>query len=338
MSDIRIFSSNKILKHLDRVLPWLKGENVYPITFEIDLTNRCNNRCPGCIGGRTNAEDLKDPFLILDQLAKAKVKAVTFTGGGEPLLYPKVLESVKYAKKLGLDVGFITNGLALTKSACEVILDNCVWIRISLDASNPEEYLLTHGMGGTTFKKVEENIALLTQTKKEKKSSCTIGVGYLTNKRLMKGMLPATEFCKKVEVDYIQFRPFHWDMTPIDEQLKKCQKLETKEFLVLYSKHKYDSMKETDLGRNYKVCYGHQFASVLCANGDMTVCCHTRGDKKFVLGNIYKNTIEEIWNSDQRKKAIAYIDLEKCIPFCRCDTFNQVLWNLKQPTEHENFL
>lgn len=338
MSDVKIFSSNKILKHLDRVLPWLKGENVYPITVEIDLTDRCNNKCPGCVGGRTGSEDLKNPFLIIDQLVEAGVKALTFTGGGEPMLHKQVLETVEYAKKKGLDVGFISNGLALTPEACRIIVKNCVWTRISLDASNPKEYKITHGLDSISFNKTIDKIRMLVNAKKRTKSNCTIGVGYLTKKELLEGMLPATKLCKKLRVDYIQFRPFHWDTTPIDKQLKKCKKLETKSFMVLYSKHKYDSMTEPDLGRSYKICYGHQVTSVVCANGDMTICCHTRGDKKFVIGNLYKNSFKEIWNSEQRQKAIKRIDLKKCIPFCRCDTFNQVLWNLKQPTEHENFL
>ncbi len=46
--DVRQFSSDKILKHLDRVNAWLKGENPYPITVEMDVTNICNHRCPEC--------------------------------------------------------------------------------------------------------------------------------------------------------------------------------------------------------------------------------------------------------------------------------------------------
>lgn len=338
MSDVRIFSSDKILQHLDRVLPWLKGKNVPPVTIELDLTNRCNNNCPWCIGGRKNEKDLVGPFEIIDQIVSFKIKAITFTGGGEPLLYPQVLEVVEYAHKNGLDVGFITNGLLLDEGKAKVLLKNCIWIRVSLDASNARDYHYTHGLRPVNFRQVVKNIGILARTKKKMKSKCTVGVGYLTNQRLLKGMLPATKICRDLGVDYIQFRPLHYDFTDISQELKKCKKLETKNFLVLYSAAKYRLMKDSNLGRDYKVCYGHQFAAVICADGDMTLCCHTRGNKKFVLGNIYKNTLVEIWNSAQRKKAIANIDLKKCVPLCRCNTFNQVLWNLKQKPDHVNFL
>jgi MoaA/NifB/PqqE/SkfB family radical SAM enzyme len=338
MSDVRIFSADKILKHLDRVLPWLKGKNVPPITIELDLTNRCNHRCPGCIGGRTGHQDLKNPLKIINQIASFGVKAVTFTGGGEPLLHPQVCEAVEYAQRQGLDVGFITNGSLLNEENASVLVKNCVWVRVSLDASNSREFQSTHGLGGDAFQKVVKNIGLLAKTKKKFQAKCTVGVGYLTNKKMLKGMLPAARLCRKLGVDYIQFRPFHWDFTDISKELKKCKKQETKDFSVLYSKHKYDSMKDPHLGRSYQVCYGHQFAAVICADGNMTVCCHTRGNKKFILGNLYKSSLKAIWNSKKRQRAIANIDLKKCVPLCRCNTFNQVLWNLKQPTEHVNFL
>lgn len=301
MSDVRIFSSDKILKHLDRVTLWLKGENVPPITMELDLTNRCNHHCPGCIGGRTGAQDLKNPLKIIDQIASFGVKAVTFTGGGEPLLHPQVLDSVKWAKKKGLDVGFITNGSLLNEENSEVLVKNCVWVRVSLDASNPKEFGDTHGLDADVFYQVVKNIGLLAQTKKGLKTKCIVGVGYLTNQKMLKGMLPATRLCKKLGVDYLQFRSFHWDFTDISKELKKCKKLETKDFLVLYSKHKYEWMKDPNLGRDYQECYGHQFASVICADGNMTLCCHTRGDKKFTLGNLYQHSIKEIWSSKKRQ-------------------------------------
>jgi len=38
----------KILFHYDRLEPWLKGEVIYPINVEVDPTNSCNEKCPGC--------------------------------------------------------------------------------------------------------------------------------------------------------------------------------------------------------------------------------------------------------------------------------------------------
>lgn len=48
--NVRQFSSDKILKHLDRVNEWLRG-GPNPIIVELDMTNRCNHRCSTPSGG-----------------------------------------------------------------------------------------------------------------------------------------------------------------------------------------------------------------------------------------------------------------------------------------------
>ena len=60
--------------------------------------------------------------------------------------------------------------------------------------------------------------------------------------------------------------------------------------------------------------------------------------EKYKLGNIKKQSFTEIWNSEQRKKAYEKINFKDCIPLCRCNTFNQILWELKKPADHVNFL
>lgn len=332
--EIAIFRSDKILNHLDRVYAWLQGKNPPPITMEIDLTNRCNNNCPKCIGARTPLVDLKNPKKIIKQIADFNIRGLIFTGGGEPILHQEFIDCVIYAKELGLDVAVISNGVALTKDIAKEIKPHCTWIRISLDADSQKMHELTHGVKGA-FEKTLKNICDLVRVK----GKATIGVGYLTGKKTVKGMLKATKICKRLGVNYIQFRPYHYDFTNIDKEYEKCKKLETEKFKVLYSQHKYQCMKQTDLGRDYKKCFGQQFASVICADGKMYLCCHFRGLKKYCLGDLYKNTLKEIWNSKQRQKAIKNIgNFLDCVPLCRCNTFNKILWNIAQPKEHVNFL
>lgn len=349
--DVKQFSSDKILKHLDRVSAWMDGKNPAPITVEMDMTNRCNHRCPECVAGyfqRTSVNSLSKEMAedIIRQLADFKVRGLIFTGGGDPLCSKYTLETVELAKSLGLDVGFITNGTLLTKHACEVLAKNCVWVRVSLDASDPETYKITHGLNEAGFEKVLKNIKTLAATKKRLKSDCTVGVGYLTNDHTKDGMIRAAELCGDLGVDYIQYRPmqihrggmfdYHW--TDVSQIINKCTKFGKPGYDVLFSQHKYEMMKMKDYGRNYRVCYGHQFATTICADGKMYLCCHLRGYDKYCIGDLHNNSFKEIWNSKQRKKAYESIEFKDCIPLCRDNTFNQVLWNLKQPRTHVNFL
>jgi MoaA/NifB/PqqE/SkfB family radical SAM enzyme len=349
--DVRQFSSDKILKHLDRVNAWLTGENPSPITVELDMTNLCNHRCPECSGWYfqdKNHDSLPYDLAkdIVRQLAKAKVRGLIFTGGGEPLCHPDITKILKLAHNLGLDTGFITNGSLITEEIGKDLLSCCRWIRISLDAASAKTFKKVHGMDKDAFHKIIANIQLLITIKKRLDSSATVGIGYLTSNHTDDEMLEAAKLCRRLNVDYLQFRPmqihnngkFEYHLSDITKNIHRCMNENVDGFKVLYSKHKYDMMKDKEYGRNYKKCYGQQFATVIAADAKAYLCCHMRGYGKYCIGDLKKNTFEEIWNSEQRKRVVENIDFKDCIPLCRDNTFNQILWNIKQPREHVNFL
>jgi len=351
LNDVKQFSSEKILKHLDRVSAWINGENPPPVTVEMDMTNVCNHRCPECVVSYyqltdSNSLSREQAESIIDQLGEAGARGLIFTGGGEPLCHPDTPDIVERAKSRGIDVGFITNGQLLKEESAEKLLKNSTWIRVSLDAATPEVFLKTHGRDGNSFTRVVENIRMLAKMKKEMNSSCTVGVGYLTSKDTKGDLEKATILCKDMGVDYIQFRPmqihhggnFGYNWEDVTREIEKCIRYSGNGFDVLNSKHKYDMMNSKDYGRNYKECYGHQFATVITATAKMYLCCHLRGYEKYCLGDLKEKNLMDIWNSEERKQAYENIEFKDCIPLCRCNTFNQVLWNITRPKEHVSFL
>jgi len=350
-ADVKQFSSDKILKHLDVVSDWIKGGNPGPITVEIDMTNVCNHSCPECVvdyyqKNDSNALSLEEAKMIIDQLVEAKIRGLTFTGGGEPLCNIHTIDAVVYAKKKGLDVAFITNCSLMNEEKARALVSSCVWIRSSLDAATPETFKITHGKNNTEFNKIIKGMQTLVEERDKLKAECTIGVGYLTSDETVSEMEQAAILCKSLGVDYLQYRPmqihhggefsYHW--TEVNRIIEKCLQHSNDSFKVLFSKHKYEMMQKKNYGRNYGKCYGHQFATVISASGDMYICCHLRGYEKYKLGNIKKQSFLEIWNSERRKNVYENIDFKDCIPLCRCNTFNQILWELKKTADHVNFL
>ena len=348
MIDVKQFRPDKILRHINRVNKWLKGENPAPINFELDLTNVCNHKCKECVcdyfqSGDKSYLTQEQAENYITQLAKAGAKSVVFTGGGEPLCHKDVIDIVYHAEIYNLDIGFITNGELLTDDISDALVNSCKWIRISLDAATPEVYEKTHGRGSEVFNKVLDNIKRLV---KFKSSSCTVGIAFLTTKYSQHEMSSASKIGKELGVDYIQYRPmqlhvdgkFEYDKTDISDVIDICRAYSTDNYEVLFSKHKYDMMKEKNWGRDYDVCHGQQFATVIAADAKMYICCHLRGHGKYCIGDLSKNSFQHIWNSDRRKQVVDSIDFKDCIPLCRCNTFNRYLWKIKQPIKHENFL
>ena len=93
--------------------PWSQTDN--PGAW-IEVTDVCNLSCPGCFrknnvtGHRLLAEIKKEIDFCSDKLNCSRI----CISGGEPLLYPDILEVVKYIRTLGLKAIILSNGELLT--------------------------------------------------------------------------------------------------------------------------------------------------------------------------------------------------------------------------------
>ena len=343
------FADDKILCHPENISEWYHTGDTSPVTYELDVTNVCNHKCPECFGYMNrlnNPITLNINFIksIIEQISSFEGKAITFTGGGEPLVHPRICEAISYAHEQDLDVGIITNGGLLTKESCECITEHCKWIRISLDAGSAAQYTIRHGMPESEFKEVLHNISTLVKIKESMGSQVSIGAGYLTPGS-MEDMEAFTIICQDLGVNYVQFRPLLIKYNQCDilyDESKSIESIQTltdkyssPEFNVLCSKHKYESITSN---RAYGKCYGHHFTTAISADGKMYVCCHLKGIDKYALGDLNNSTIKEIWGSDQRLFAYDNIALSECPLHCRCDSFNKILWNIKQIRKDVNFL
>ncbi|PIS17047.1 MAG: hypothetical protein COT61_00700 [Candidatus Portnoybacteria bacterium CG09_land_8_20_14_0_10_44_13] len=277
-------SVNKIFNHLDRVKELTDTGDTLPIMMEIDPTNSCIHKCPRCpeSGNRFAEASLTLDFMkkAIDQTSPF-LKAAVFTGGGEPLYNPNTIEAIKYAASKGLSVALITNGTLINEEKSEAIVRYCEWVRISIDAFDEKDYLQTHGIGEEYLQKVWHNIGLLVEAKKKFNTKCTIGVAYLVSKQNRKNMFKFAEKAKKANVDYCQFRAFHYSDFDFASDLPKTKELEDENFKVIASMQRI--VKEEG---NFDACLGDYFRTVLAADGYLYPCCFTRGHKEFRLGNL----------------------------------------------------
>lgn len=128
----------------------IKSEaKAFPLMCVLSFTYICNAQCPNC--PYTNSqirEDYRDrPFMeedtykiIADQCGPHKTW-IRISGGGEPMLHPKAVELIEYAKKVGAKVGLITNGSRFTVENSIRLLEAQVdMIEFSVDAGDPQTY------------------------------------------------------------------------------------------------------------------------------------------------------------------------------------------------------
>lgn len=155
----------------------------FPTNMLMELTNACNDSCLFCANSKsTRKKGMIDKELakkVLEQAYKSGTREVGFYGTGEPLLDKNLEEYITYAKGLGYGYIYITtNGALLNEDRIESIIDSGIdSIKFSINASNPEDYLMIHGKDD--FNRVMENLISLNSMRKKYKRQVSLYISYV---------------------------------------------------------------------------------------------------------------------------------------------------------------
>jgi radical SAM protein with 4Fe4S-binding SPASM domain len=311
--------------------------------MEVSLTDRCNLKCKWCIaenrGNSTQSLEIKHLLQFISDFKRLGGKALTFSGGGEPTLYPFFKEATIEAVKNNVDIGLMTNGL-FQNNLIETIGNNFKWVRISLDTLNNETYKRCKGVDAVST--VVENI------KELRKFKCKVGINCNVGKDTT--VEDVKEIIGRLEdySNYIQFRP-------ILPRYFKDESIELNDVVWNFLKEvdhpkvniSIDKFKDlsTQNRFSFKSCEGHFFSPILNSNGDIKICMYHPTDKLFSFGNIHEKTFEEIWKSEQRKKVIDHIRKlnykENCQLGCKLCELNKFIDFIKNTNKDKldiNFL
>jgi len=131
MTKIESFTASSIFPSKLLHKKVIKEGRIIPIHAQLIPTNKCNLNCEFCSYKdrekelEINYQELKK---IISILACRGTGAITWTGGGEPLLYDKINEAISYAGSKGIQSGLVTNGILLDKLKHHLYL---TWCRIS---------------------------------------------------------------------------------------------------------------------------------------------------------------------------------------------------------------
>jgi len=142
------FRQGYILPHLIDRLKWfyypkLFIVSTFPTHLELETSSVCQMRCPMCkttemIKKGIDFFGFMDLGLfkkIIDECVNEPLFSIKLSWRGEPLLNPRIIEMISYAKKKGIkNVAFLTNGERLNSELTEGLVNAGLdWISISFD-------------------------------------------------------------------------------------------------------------------------------------------------------------------------------------------------------------
>ena len=137
--------------------------------LRIIVSEKCNLNCPYChhegridalIGGEIKRNDSFDLKKILEFAKKKKFEKIKISGG-EPLLFPDLLEICTQFKNDFKDIGITTNGTLIEEYELgfKALAGSNFSVNVSLNSVNPERY--RHITGQDTLSNVQRGIELL---------------------------------------------------------------------------------------------------------------------------------------------------------------------------------
>ena len=270
-----------------------------PIHLDIELTTHCNLKCSFC--PLTQDKTIKPQNMsikmvkrIIDEFSLKGGSSIKFVYLGEPLLYPYLGEVIKYAKdKEIIDTIIATNGNLLNeKNIIELIQSGLDKIIFSVDSIHPRIYRDIRVNG--SLSKVLRGLILFQYLRDKLKSK--------TPEIQIQAISMQQNY---MELIFKYYREFYKDF--VDR--------------IRISPYCLDYQNKKEIGETPSFHCPSPFRRMTVrVNGDISVCCGSRIDSK-ILGNIRKNTLEEIWNSQKFREIRSLMKngkshLIKCCRFC----------------------
>lgn len=356
MPDIFRIDSHKLMFHPQRVGQWLDGKITYPIYMEISPAGTCNHRCTFCaidyMGYRPRFLQTDILLKRLTELGALGVRSIMYSGEGEPLLHSDISKIIQHTKAVGIDVAISTNGVLLTEKLAEQILPFLSWIKISINAGSASGYANIHGTKPDDFEQVLENIASAARFVENNESGCTIGTQVLLLPENADEVESLAQRVKGAGASYLVIKPYSQhhkshtqkyadiDYSPYLELSDRLERFNDSQFNVIFRLNTI--MKMRRVVRGYKRCLALPFWSYIDSAGNVCGCNSHLGDDRFLYGNICEESFQAIWTGERRRRSLDFVSSEMnpegCRMNCRMDEINHYLWELKNPSEHVNFI
>lgn len=138
--------------------------------IQLESALACNLRCVMCPWPEY-ARKMGNKGIMGSEVWEAirphleEIQSIDFTGGGEPLMQPHLVEWIAEAHAAGCETGFLTNGTLLTPEKSAATINAGVdWVCVSVDGATKETYEAIRR--GAKFDTVCDHIAALNAARK----------------------------------------------------------------------------------------------------------------------------------------------------------------------------
>jgi len=268
------------------------------LSMEIEFSLRCNFHCPYCYVPQDSSfeneltkKEIQDVILQAKKMGAKKIIIL----GGEPMLYPHILEIIEFMKKQDLAIEMFSNGSLITADLAKYLFTHKVNIVLKMNTFNERIQDMLAGKKGA-FKMIQEAFTNLKEAGYPSEESflavstiiCSQNIDELTNMWL-----------------WLRDR----DIIPYFEMITPQGNAKQNEWLTIDPQKAYTVFKEIaniDLKRYGRVwdpqpplvgdkCMRHQFSCLVTSQGYVMPCVGVTIE----VGNIRKRKLSDIINNSE---------------------------------------
>jgi len=315
----------------------------YPVKIYLETTQKCNLKCVMCDIETYSHEKLDFPIDLFNKITPLfeGAEELHFYYVGEPCLSKNLVLFLNETTDYSFLPKVFTNGTILDEQILSIFDKRGVFVYISLESATKRIY--ENIRRGASFENFVKNINQYVYTYKSRSNdrfhlrlSATIAIDNLPE------ILNIIEFAKTVGIPDVLFGPIDFGLfsnrhlTCDDKKavyyFERGKELADKykirflcpqkignyiienndnwkNFSLPIDKFKYESIEKYNYNPITMVCGYPWMQTIIRANGDVVSCCHGR----HVMGNLYENSFDEIWNGKRYQTLRLQKDFNKCM-------------------------
>jgi radical SAM protein with 4Fe4S-binding SPASM domain len=248
-----------------------------PVTLAIESTAKCNLSCPMCLRARLYFQPRNMELSIFKKIISDGKDFLEFAvpyGAGEPLLNPQIFDMIAYCTQMGVPSLISTNATVLSEKYSRRLIEAGLnQIIFAFDGATRETY--ENYRKGAKFDQVRKNIQTFLRVKREMKSKIFCIIQAVA---LKENLSEIPEIVKM------------WQCEGMDEVRIKNDEVHFEGSAIPRRNQRRSPLK--------RPCY-HLWRGPMYIHNDGTFfpCCYSYPYEP--IGNIKKNNITEIWNSEK---------------------------------------
>ena len=320
------------------------------------LSDLCNQDCHFCayrMSGYTNNElfmagseasayghdnpvrwvETERALRLVDEFKAAGVRALQFTGGGEPTVHPQHDDIFEKSLAAGFQCALVSNGFRWRDRIFD-LLPRFTWIRVSIDAGTPESYAKIRRVPVSSWDRVWHNVGRLVAACKSADPKPYIGIGFVVTPQSWHEIETFAALAVRAGADNIRFTAmFSVDedapFRPIyDDIVARIAAVKAKhgKSIIIHDNFgtRFDDLVQRE--PDYQTC-GYQYYTTY-VGGDLNVyrCCILAYNKRGLVagGSLKERRFDEFWASQERKDDLAALNAHGC-PRCQFNQKNREL-------------